>query len=467
VTVQISGHVILSVRIMSSLVYFLAFATLAHGHLHTKLCVHPLQWLESLQPKVANPINWSLLVDSEFHKTPVVSDKCWEGMSACAAKALTTGRCRSTWGGIQLDAIRQDENADCKVTGKETAHDAKLWYDPNCDDRTCREEWVSRLGAFGLTRELADSSFSFLSSPAMGLVDLDGCIDISKWNDSPDLPLKTDGANGVIAGVLGFCQQGNNMVTNRNCMDLPIACRVRGDLEACKLLNVSRSTRTLRQKFELQVEGSDADKDGVVTVDELWGYISRAVDTDNDGCATVEEWVARWTSFYGWSAEFGRYFHAALNDGDVCLTRDDVLRNLGASGAPTTFFPNLFVQLVSSMCESSPSLYHSNVDCAMVGDTCRLEYPDNPACKIYVDNCGLAKYDQCVRLLPLSGECKGEKDRAEVHLEKHRVANQLLPGADCKDYVESCRLYKEGKENFMKLFRMAEERAEKKLPEKC
>jgi len=450
---------------MYFLVYLLAFVAWTEAHVHTKLCVHPLQWLENLQPKVANPINWSLLVDSEFHKTKVVSDKCWDAMEACSDKALTTGRCRSTLAGVQLDGIRQDENADCKVTGQETQHDAHMWYDPDGDYRTCKEEWVSRIEDFGLSRALGEFSFGFLSKQ-MG--DLDGCLPISAWEKAPVLELKTEGANGAIAGILGFCLQGNNMVTERNCMDLPIACRLRGDLEACKGLPKNKTTRTLKEKFELQVEGSDQDKDGTVTVDELWGYISRAVDTDSDGCATVDEWVARWTGFYGWSAEFGRYFHAALNDGDACLTRDDVFRNLGANGAPTSFFPNLFVQLVAGMCEATPSLYDTNVDCAMVADTCRLEYPDNPGCKVYVDNCGLEKYKTCVQLLPLTGACKEEKDRMEVHLEAHRVRNQILPGAECKDYVEECRHYKEGKENFMRLFRMAEERSEKnKLPEKC
>ena len=62
------------------------------------------------------------------------------------------------------------------------------------------------------------------------------------------------------------------------------------------------------------------------------------------------------------------------------------LSHSGANGAPTSFFPNLFVQLVAGMCEATPSLYDTNVDCAMVADTCRLEYPDNPGCKVYVDN---------------------------------------------------------------------------------
>ena len=80
----------------------------------------------------------------------------------------------------------------------------------------------------------------------------------------------------------------------------------------------------------------------VITFFQLFTFSN----SPDDGCATLEEWIPRWTQFYGFSENHARAFFNGVNDGDVCVTRDDVVRNFqGQPGVPATFFPNLLLQV--------------------------------------------------------------------------------------------------------------------------
>ena len=180
---------------------------------------------------------------------------------------------------------------------------------------------------------------------------------------------------------------------------------------------------------------NDPNGDGLATVDEDWADISTYFDADKDGCATVDEWIPRWTKFYGFSENHARAFYQAVNDGDGCVTRDDVVRNFqNQSSVPSTFFPNLLVQIIVGMCEADPALYETDTDCAQIADTCRQFFSQNAACKVYMDECGLQNYQKCIKQLPWSGECRADRDQIEVHLEDLRTDNQMLPGPQCKNY---------------------------------
>jgi len=421
---------------MISVVTFLALVALTHAGAY-----------KSSYDTGSDSINWSILAESDLFKIKSVSTECWQAMDACSAKTLTTGRCKSTASSVALNNFRNDVDVNCKVNAEDFIPDIKF-YDANNDGQTCRDEWIDRrVNYLGYTREFANSEWDILmgtQGPA--------CLETEAVKSFPTLDLETDFTDVNIDRLVTFCLQGNNMAVNRDCLGLPVICRdIRPDLSACQKLPDRLNTRSLKQKLDLNQRMNDPDGDGISTEQEVMEDISDFFDLDNDGCATVEEWIVRWTQFYGFSEENARGFYT---DDNNCLDVTNVRAFVGA-GVPSATFPNLIISVIVAMCEATPSLYETNTDCAMVVDTCRVFYPDNDACNIYVDECGLPKYRECVQLLPLAGSCRGAKDRAEVHLERHRVDNTLLPGADCKDYQESCRQYNEGKERFMELFRMS------------
>jgi len=368
-------------------------------------------------------------------------------MDDCSAKTLTAaGRCRSTLGSLALNLFRNDADVNCKVNSVDYLPDI-AFYDTNKDGQTCREEWnARRVNYLGLTQDLVNTEWDII----MGTLG-PACLPTSGLESFPTLDLMTEFVNANVDRMVTFCLQGNNMAANRDCLGLPVICRdSRPDLEACRRLPDRLDTRSLKQKLDLNQRYNDPNGDGVSTVEEVIKDISDFFDLDNDTCATVEEWIVRWTQFYGFSEENARGFYT---DDNNCLDITNVRAFVG-TGVPSSTFPNLIISVIVSMCEATPSLYATNTDCAMVADTCRMHYPDNDACKIYVNDCGIPSYRQCVGLLPLSGACRGVTDRAEVHLEKHRVDNVLLAGRECKDYQESCRLYNESKQRFLRIFNM-------------
>ena len=77
--------------------------------------------------------------------------------------------------------------------------------------------------------------------------------------------------------------------------------------------------------------------------------------------------------------EFAQAFFSGLNDGDSCITREDVERNLGSEGVEVDFLPNVFLDIIVAMCEADPGLYTSNTDCAMVADTCEMFFSGQQA----------------------------------------------------------------------------------------
>jgi len=325
----------------------------------------------------------------------------------------------------------------------------------------CGDEWVARRLTYNGYSEkfLKEEWVTLTTAFSAALVPGDapgGCLSNEALAQAPAIGLKTDFANNEIARYVSYCNKDNNMATDRLCLSLPVLCRdVRPDLSACDDLPDRVNTRSLKQKLDINMAMNDPNGDGTATVDEDWADISTFFDTNNDGCATLEEWIPRWTQFYGFSENHARAFFNGVNDGDVCVTRDDVVRNFqGQPGVPATFFPNLLLQIISGYCEANPALYETDTDCAMVADTCRLHFPDNQACQLYINSCGAERYQSCVNLLTLTPECKNEGDKLQIHVEDHRTQNQLLPGAECKDYEESCREQTERKHKFMELFGM-------------
>jgi len=377
-----------------------------------------------------------------------VSDSCWKAIEGCSNKTLTTGRCKSTYGGFVLDWLRNDVDVNCKAGPADYIPDVTDFYDPNQDGLFCGSEWTERrLSYVGFTRETLDGTWAILNQGR-------DCLAISDLGGFPEQDLKTSFSSQGVGRLVTFCNQGNNLATNRECMGLPFICRdKRPDLESCKNLPVNKDTRSLWQRVNLNAVNCDPNNDGIVTIEEQWAYIRDEIDTNRDGCASRDEWVRRWTDYYGFSADYGRAFYDTLNDGDNCMNRDDVVRVFSGQDQPRDFIPGNFVGLVVQMCEANPALYSSNPECAQVADTCNEFLSDLDACKVY-SSCGVKNYQTCVRLLPLGGDCRGDLDRDEIHLESHRVQNQLRPGTECKDYQESCRKFTQNKEAFMELFKI-------------
>jgi len=389
-------------------------------------------------------INWQLLVQvgSEFYKEKEVSDECWTAMAQCSNQTMTTGRCKSTFQGFLLDWVRNDVDVNCQVDAKDFVPDINHFFDISPrDGQTCTNEWSDRRTQYnGYTREYTDFEMTVITGGR------DRCIATDTLDQFPAQVLRTEFSNSGVSRLVSFCNSGNNMYTNRDCLGLPVICRDRRpDLPACQQL--PSDVRSLKQKIDQNQRMNDPNGDGRATVDEVAGDISTHYDVNNDGCATEAEWIARWTSFYGFTEEFARAFYAGVNNGDNCANRADVERNLGVDGEDSSFFPNTLIAIIVGFCEATPSLYETNKDCAMVVDTCLGYFRQNQACQVYVDQCGAAKYKSCVSVVSNS-QCVSDVDRAEVHREIHRVDN--LVNKDCKDPREACRF----KEKIFGLFGM-------------
>jgi len=404
-----------------------------------------MQWLTQPAPKPDYDVNFYALVQSgsDLYKKEEVTQSCWTAMEQCAATAMTRGRCKSTYAAQQLDWCRNDVNVDCKATKIDFTDDLKHFYDPNGDDQTCLNEWSDRRTSYnGYSRAYTDSEWEFISGPP------DTCFTKASLDAFPDFDLKTTFSTNSVGRLVTFCNKGNNMNTNRDCLGLPAICKDhRPDLEACRGFR----GRSLKDKLDINLEADDPNGDGFSTPEEVIANIIR-YDVNNDGCATADEFVARWDSLYGFSAELANaFFFAVDSDGDNCANENDVRRNIG-NGTVSSFLPNGLMQVLVGVCESNPALYETNADCAMVVDTCIKYFPENPGCQIYTTQCGAQNYQTCVQLLPLRGECRSTMDRSEVHLEALRIENQLRPG--CVDHVEACRLQTESKEHVMRILGM-------------
>ena len=236
-------------------------------------------------------------------------------METCAAKHVTTGRCKTTMGSLQLNLIRVDVDNNCQVNGSDFAAEVPRFYDIDNDGELCRNEWIARRTRyFGFSTTLTDFEFNDFSQSG-------ACLKTSDLALIPDMDLRSVYSNNAVVRLINFCNQGDNMKTNRDCLGLPTICKEkRPDLDACRQFDPS--IKTLKQKID--VVFIDVDGDGLVSQQELDNDFTANYDTDRDGCVTQVEWTGRWEAVFGISDEVATYVYVFFDGGNNCLNRTDI-----------------------------------------------------------------------------------------------------------------------------------------------
>ena len=189
------------------------------------------------------------------------------------------------------------------------------FYDIDNDGELCRNEWIARRTRyFGFSTTLTDFEFNDFSQSG-------ACLKTSDLALIPDMALRSVYSNNAVVRLINFCNQGDNMKTNRDCLGLPTICKEkRPDLDACRQFDPS--IKTLKQKID--VVFIDVDGDGLVSQQELDNDFTANYDTDRDGCVTQVEWTGRWEAVFGISDEVATYVYVFFDGGNNCLNRTDI-----------------------------------------------------------------------------------------------------------------------------------------------
>ncbi|XP_005113136.2 uncharacterized protein LOC101845214 [Aplysia californica] len=344
-----------------------------------------------------------------------IGSRCLASIETCSETTLTRGFCKSTYGAFLLDLLRNDVDNNCMVDGTDYSADVTLNYDVNGDGRLCPNEWTERRTNYmGFTPTFTRSEWATIGGP--------NCTDVTAFDASPEIALRTAFANRAIGRLASFCAVGDNMRTNRDCFGLVTICKEKQpDIEACKTFNPN--IRSLYENLMQVEKTNDADGDGNVTQSELAVELG-IQDSDRNGCVSEAEWSQRYTQpqLYGFSPEFARAVYRTYNTNGGCLNAQSL--NIPANGIPAANFPVMHIQALVNMCQGSPYLYVTNPDCAQVADTCISYFPEEPKCKVYLDNCGLQKYSKCVSDVARTS-CSDDMDKAQADLEVARINNVL------------------------------------------
>jgi len=456
------------------LITTLSFVPLMAGDCHGPNCgLQGLMfWLTQPAPKPL--VDWQALVSSgsDLYRKEEVSQECASAIEQCAQSTLLDGRCKSTYGSFLRSFTLADVNVDCNVDAEDTLApygkcrfsfgacdvgddfiSASSLIDTNKDGHLCTEEWVEYQVSRGFTREFGRWEWEAGTS---GLRDAQGCVTRDAHRSARRYSL-ADWRNGHVERLVAYCQTPEAQ-GNRDCLGLPVICRdLLPSLAACQgFTRDNLRTRSLKDALDIQQAFTDPNQDGISSADEVTANILNVYDRGQDGCCDAEDWLVRYRDVYGFSEEFSRgsFPGGADRNSDGCVDRQDVelwfAGNL--NGTQSTYFPDLFLFVITSMCEANPEWYNTVSDCAQVTDTLLRYYPEKSYSSAYVEQCGAKKYQSCVKLLPLRGQCTKSVERAEVHLEGLRIENQLTQG--CVNHREACRLRDQRQAHVMRVLGM-------------
>ncbi|RUS84315.1 hypothetical protein EGW08_007909, partial [Elysia chlorotica] len=225
--------------------------------------------------------------------------------------------------------------------------------------------------------------------------------------------------SGFVERLVQFCQTEENRTTNLDCFDLPELCTYSmPELPACAELNMA--ALPLSAKLWAEARDADADSDGTITGTEMEELLaSRFNDTS---CLTMSMWADSWSKMYNLSPEVGQFYYGELVRNWNCLEVKDM--NIPYAGVPVIERASILLETIITMCEKDSTLYQTLPECAQLSSTCRTSFRSLPACKTFLDTCGMNQYVTCIQKLTY-GACVSAADQWEIKAEAARARNQI------------------------------------------
>lgn len=274
-----------------------------------------------------------------------------------------------------------DANNDGVADGMEFYNDFLNNYDVDKDGCCSVSEWVQRW----------DVAFNFSAEYAMKrMEDIGGKMNDScpilytPYKSSPVTVPDADFLSNNIQSLVDLCDLQSDLVnTNCDCAQLSNSCRFDPRMQqsdACKKYTATyiygkscNGKGLLGGRFAKNLEANDANGDGFITGAEVFNDLKDNYDVNKDGCVSVQEWVDRFTSYYGFSDGYARQ---RLSDivpdmSAKCTVQEDTYL-AGHINIPQGPFLQGNIQSLVEFCKTaSPDVRGDNCDCLQLLDACK------------------------------------------------------------------------------------------------
>jgi len=307
----------------------------------------------------------------------------------CSSKGSLGDRFRKN---LQIN----DANNDGQVTGVEIYNDFSNNYDTDKDGCSSVSEWVKRWEtAFQFSPEYARKRMA----NAGAHMNESCAILYSPYKTAPINIPDADFLSGNIQSLIDLCNADPSLAaSNCDCAQLSNSCRFDQQLhgtDACKEYTATyiygkacEGKGLLADRFEKNLDVNDADGDGFIAGAEIYNDFHDNYDVNNDSCVSVQEWVNRFTSYYGFSDGYARQ---RLSDivpdmAASCTVKYDSYMS-GDISIPRDPFLQGNIQSLVEFCKTASSdVRANNCDCLELLDTCKWHplLGSNVVCQSYI-----------------------------------------------------------------------------------